>query len=93
MVLSTTTKDLDPDPRNRFLFSCICKVLNFCHSNRQATLQVTDWTIALHVNLAFELAEFKSLPAPVQEHLKVLGDYSVQQLLIDFTSTFSLVAG
>jgi len=82
---------LDTDNRAVYYFINITSgTLNYYQGfgprSKQATLQVTDWKIALHVNLAFELADFKSLPAPVQEHLKVLGDYSVQQLLIDFTS-------
>ncbi|KAI0915912.1 hypothetical protein AcV5_003389 [Taiwanofungus camphoratus] len=53
---------------------------------QQASCSVRDWVLALHVNLAFELAAFTNLPQDVKDRLKKLNDYSVQQLLIDFTS-------
>jgi hypothetical protein len=55
---------------------------------KQNSVDIKDWVIALHVNLAFELKTtgFDQLPQNVRDRLKVLNDYSVQQLLIDFTS-------
>ncbi|KZS87300.1 hypothetical protein SISNIDRAFT_471056 [Sistotremastrum niveocremeum HHB9708] len=55
-------------------------------SAQEASCEIKDWVLALSVDLALESASFTQLPDNVKAKLKKLDDYSVQQLLIDFTS-------
>jgi hypothetical protein len=55
-------------------------------TDREESLEIPASTLAFSVNLNFEGVDFAALPPKLQERLKVLNNYSVQQLLIDFTS-------
>lgn len=56
---------------------------------REESLEIPASTLALSVNLTFEGVDFAKLPQHVQDRLKVKNNYSVQQLLVDFTSMYS----
>ncbi|KIM41721.1 hypothetical protein M413DRAFT_444966 [Hebeloma cylindrosporum] len=78
------------------------RIVIFCLNIKQATLkylkikgmkvvmetvEIPSCVLALSVDLTFETVAFSKLPKEVQARLKVMNNYSVQQLLVDFTST------
>lgn len=54
--------------------------------NRPKTATLGTSRLALRVNLAFDQLDANKVPKSVQDALKKVDDYSVKQLLFDFTS-------
>ncbi|KAF5310583.1 hypothetical protein D9619_007749 [Psilocybe cf. subviscida] len=97
---SALEADLDP-PTIELRLNTENRIVIFCFNIKRATLKylkvkgrkvleetmvLPSCVLALSVNLTFEGVDFKDLPKDIQNRLKVINDYSVRQLLVDFTS-------
>ncbi|KAG9006972.1 hypothetical protein FRB93_008238 [Tulasnella sp. JGI-2019a] len=56
------------------------------HTVVEHNYPISDWTVALDVNMALNEMNRNKIPENVQKRIKNLDDYSVYQLLVDFTN-------
>jgi hypothetical protein len=55
---------------------------------KKKEISIKDWTIAFKVNLNFQTLDNQHVPEHVKAKLKNLDDYTIKQLVVDFTSMF-----
>jgi hypothetical protein len=92
--------DLDP-PTIELRLDTENRIVIFCFNIKRATLkylkikgrkvleetmELPSSVLALSVDLKYEGVDFKNLPKDVQNRLKVKNNYSISQLIVNFTS-------
>lgn len=63
----------------------IHSMVTYHSSFREAEIRIENWLVALNVNMALDQMDKRLVPKNVQKQIKNLDDYSVYQLLLDFT--------